>query len=492
LLRDGRGTTTYHYSPISLLDEVNEHTGRTIVMAYDDDQRRVQTWFATDIAANGTVYNASNQLTVPQNWVLQTKNTLDSSGRLTRTVSWRGNVADDAHRVSDLSYNYKQVALNTVCTNAGATVGRGLGTDAGRKTERTNNMLSPAQVIQYCYDTSGRLIFRAGSSAALYKYTYDKSGNRTGDSVNSDPLTTYTFNSGNETTTSGFSYDGAGNQKTGAPFSATASVYNGFDQATSVTPAGGSTTALAAAGTTNSELVTQGSTTLTNGLPGVQALGATSYVQRDPKGGLLSLVLGSGATNEYYYVLDGQGSVTNLVDAAGTERAQYGYDAYGAHDTAVGVGGALPDNPFRYNGGRAVAVNATNQVVLYQFGERFYSPTTGRWTQQDNLEHLGNPAEGNRYAYAGGDPVNHIDPSGRNLIWDDAVTGLNVGWQIGTAVGCVGGGVVGGIAGSELGPAGAVGGFVGGCIAVGGPLGGASAAAGMLVGGVYGVFDEFL
>lgn len=40
-LGDGRGTTTYHYSPIGLLDEVNEHTGRTIVLSYDDDQRRV-------------------------------------------------------------------------------------------------------------------------------------------------------------------------------------------------------------------------------------------------------------------------------------------------------------------------------------------------------------------------------------------------------------------------------------------------------------------
>jgi RHS repeat-associated protein len=177
---------------------------------------------------------------------------------------------------------------------------------------------------------------------------------------------------------------------------------------------------LTAAGTTNTELVTQGGTTLRNGLPGVQALTTsgygTSYVQRDPNGGLLALVTGSGATGEYYYVLDAQSSVIGLVDAAGTERARYTYDPYGAHDTATAVNGALPDNPYRYASGRAVALNAANQVVLYQYGQRFYQRATGRWTQQDNLEALGDPTEGNRYAYVGGDPVNKIDPCGRMSI----------------------------------------------------------------------------
>jgi RHS repeat-associated protein len=183
-----------------------------------------------------------------------------------------------------------------------------------------------------------------------------------------------------------------------------------------MTPTGGVATALTAAGTTNTELVTQGATTLRNGLPGVQALttgGNTSYVQRDPKGGLLALVTGSGATGEYYYVLAGQSNVIGLVDAAGTERARYSYDPYGAHDTAVAVNGALPDNPYRYASGRAVATNASNQVVLYQFGQRFYQRSIGRWTQQDNLEHLGDPTQGNRYTYAGGDPINNVDPTGR-------------------------------------------------------------------------------
>jgi RHS repeat-associated protein len=424
-LRDGRGTTTYHYSPISLLDEVNEHTGRTIVMAYDKDQRRVRTWFGTDIPANGTVYTATDQLTPPSTWVLSTKDTLDAAGRLTRTQSWNG-AEDSAHRVGDLSYTYLQVALPAQCATLNASTGRGVGSDAGRKTQRINNMIG--QTINYCYDKGGRLLMRIGAGSATYQYGYDKSGNRTSD-VAGSTSTSYTYNSGNLTTTSGFSYDGAGNQKTGAPFASTASVYNGFDQATSVTPSGGSTTALAAAGTTNTELRTQGSTTLTQGIPGEQVLstgGSPLYVQRSPDGGLLALVVGAGstATNEYYYVLDGQGSVTNLVDATGVERAQYGYDPYGGHDSAVAPTGTLPPNPYRYDGGRAVAVNASNQVLLYQFGERFYSPSTGRWTQQDNLEHLGDPAQGNRYSYVGNDPVNNTDPTGRDAFSDGFLLGV--------------------------------------------------------------------
>jgi RHS repeat-associated protein len=201
-------------------------------------------------------------------------------------------------------------------------------------------------------------------------------------------------------------------------------------------------------------------------VPGVQSLttgAATSSVQRDPSGGLLALITGAGTTGEYYYVLDGQSSVIGLVDAAGTERARYTYDPYGGHDTAAGVNGALPDNPFRYDSGRAVATDATNHVQLYQFGERFYGPVTGRWTQQDNLEHLGDPAQGNRYAFVGGDPVDNVDLTGR---------------VSGGTIGAIGLGVVG--AGIGLAVCGATAGL--GCLAIAGVIAGGSAAGGYYLG----------
>ena len=445
-LGDGRGTTTYHYSPIGLLDEVNEHTGRTIVMSYDDDQRRVNTWYATNIAANGTAY-PSNVLTPPTTWAMRTLNDLDGDGRMTRTRTWRASSSTDANRVADLSYSYKQPAsLPGACS--GSNLGRGAGTDAGRRTSRTDNETALTQT--YCYDGAGRLLVRIGSLTATYLYTYDLDGNRKSDTVGST-VTNYTYNAANQLNNSGYTYDNAGNQLAGGDL--TAAAYNGYDQAASMTPTGGTAISLAAAGTTNTELVTQGTTTLRNGVPGVQALttgGTTSYLQLDPKGGLLSIVLGSGTTNEYYYVLDGQSSVIGLVDAAGTERAEYTYDPYGAHDTATALGtGGLPNNPYRYASGRVVATNSSGNALLYQYGERFYNPTTGRWTQQDNLESLGDPAQGNRYTYVGGDPINSLDPLGR-YSWDDFTSDASTVWGY-TKKGAEIGGIAGAVTGCVIG-----------------------------------------
>jgi len=43
-----------------------------------------------------------------------------------------------------------------------------------------------------------------------------------------------------------------------------------------------------------------------------------------------------------------------------------------------------------------------------------YDPSQGHWTHQDSIEVIEQiaPDRGNRYAYAGDDPVNHVDPSG--------------------------------------------------------------------------------
>ena len=45
----------------------------------------------------------------------------------------------------------------------------------------------------------------------------------------------------------------------------------------------------------------------------------------------------------------------------------------------------------------------------------YYDPATGSWTQQDSVVGLGDPTTGNRYAYAGDDPVNNADPHGTEV-----------------------------------------------------------------------------
>ncbi len=54
---------------------------------------------------------------------------------------------------------------------------------------------------------------------------------------------------------------------------------------------------------------------------------------------------------------------------------------------------------------------------LVKFGTRYYNPQLGRWTQQDPVAgSLGNPDSLNRYLYAKDDPVNMVDPSGRQSL----------------------------------------------------------------------------
>ncbi|WP_443027279.1 RHS repeat-associated core domain-containing protein [Sphingomonas sp. LR61] len=65
-------------------------------------------------------------------------------------------------------------------------------------------------------------------------------------------------------------------------------------------------------------------------------------------------------------------------------------------------------NPFTFKAG--IDDIATG---LVKFGQRWYNPYIGAWTQQDTLDSPLDPSNGNRYAYAASDPINQQDPTGR-------------------------------------------------------------------------------
>jgi uncharacterized protein RhaS with RHS repeats len=58
-------------------------------------------------------------------------------------------------------------------------------------------------------------------------------------------------------------------------------------------------------------------------------------------------------------------------------------------------------------------------------GARYYDPSLGRFTQPDTISHLGDLQQGNAYTYAGGDPVDNVDPSGKGILsgLSDALAG---------------------------------------------------------------------
>ncbi|MFL5666458.1 MAG: RHS repeat-associated core domain-containing protein [Ktedonobacteraceae bacterium] len=63
------------------------------------------------------------------------------------------------------------------------------------------------------------------------------------------------------------------------------------------------------------------------------------------------------------------------------------------------------NNPWKFAAGYL-----DSSTGLYTFGERYYDPTLGRWTQLDSA--------GTGYVYANDNPVNEVDPSGRAAIGD--------------------------------------------------------------------------
>lgn len=136
----------------------------------------------------------------------------------------------------------------------------------------------------------------------------------------------------------------------------------------------------------------------------------TTFYTRDPNGNLLDE---HGAVGTSYYLTNYQHSVMALVSASGdTFNGAYFYGPYGETNVeARGGGTTAANNPWRYAGGYQDTLEGDN---YYHFGARYYSPTQGRWTQPDPKPgSINNPATMLSYGYAGDDPVNESDASGR-------------------------------------------------------------------------------
>jgi RHS repeat-associated protein len=103
---------------------------------------------------------------------------------------------------------------------------------------------------------------------------------------------------------------------------------------------------------------------------------------------------------DFFYLYDGKGNVTTVVDSSQAVVATYQYNAFGRlmHTT-----GTL-DQPYQFSTKRYDAGTGLNY-----YGYRFYSPVIERWMNRDPLGEAGGI---NLYGFVGGDPVNFVDPWG--------------------------------------------------------------------------------
>jgi RHS repeat-associated protein len=140
---------------------------------------------------------------------------------------------------------------------------------------------------------------------------------------------------------------------------------------------------------------------------------------------------GATAIRTKIYAKDANGSVTALEDGTGgyTAGDRYVYDPFGELDTAGLTAGETPDstrsadaqaNPFRFQGFYYDAA-----IKTYDMQARDYRPDVGRFLQQDTYEAasadlnlVGDPLTQNRYAFAGGNPVNNVEFDGHRCSAD--------------------------------------------------------------------------
>jgi len=219
---------------------------------------------------------------------------------------------------------------------------------------------------------------------------------------------------GGPTPSASYTYDANGNEIGGSRTWG----YNARNQATTApaTPSGGTLTQTFL-GEGQAERVSEGATTFRYNRLGLSSrtdASGTTYVTRDNDGRVISER--SGAGTRRYYTVDGLGSTVSLTDAGGNETSSYSYDPFGNRVAGAGNAEAL----FQFAGGYRMPSG------MYHFGQRYYDPVIGRFTQQDPLDQVADLRQGNRYLYAGQDPVNLIDPSGTSVLdtidrWSDKV-----------------------------------------------------------------------
>jgi RHS repeat-associated protein len=384
-LTDASGTREFSYFDNNMVESVTNPNNETTEFTYVAGH---PTWREKTIYPNGVEIRVG----------------YDDAGRTTSIESFNTNPTPEV-KLTSFAYTYTDNAHN----NDPAT-----GDTAKRKTVTTLT-----GTTTYDYDAAGRLTYALTDPTSgpdvLREWAYDGAGNILNTKMNSTTTATFTHNDANQLTSGGATYDANGNRTATTNYGYTAAIYNAANQTTSLTPNGGTATAMTYAGQTQDHLRSAGATQFTTagsiGITTTTSPGAT--YTREPSGTLTDLRVGS---NTYFYVYDGQGSVVGLTDNNGNLVNSYTYDPYGKRLAAT----ETVTQPFQFQSGLTLTNGTT-----YKYGTRWYDTTTGTWTQLDPTGQ--NPG----YTYVDGDPANRVDPSGRDwwnpFSWDWGGDCMNAG-----------------------------------------------------------------
>jgi RHS repeat-associated protein len=386
------GTTTYTYDALNRLATVTDPAGGVTRYAYDADGELMSTAFP-----NGT----------------SEARTYDSRGRLLTQA-----LSGPSATISSETYTYDPAGNQTSVRELSGRVVKYTYDALNRVTEESiTDPTAVDRVIDYTYDATGNILTKNDSVAGLTTDTYDAN----------DRLTQETTPAG----TTSFTYDGAGNMLSRVTDAVDQVLYHWnakgqFAGADITTPAGTShvTYGYDADGNRVSETVDGTETRLALDVNAPFTQVAAVY---KPDGTVLtSYVYGDGPISQtqggqvHYYVTDALGSVRALTDATGAVTDRFTYDAYGSL--------------LRHTGTTTSSVLFAGQwydpvTGLVNLRARQYDPALGRFISVDPASPNRSDTQSlDRYTYTRGNPVDRIDPSGRQDLGDVAaaiaITGI--------------------------------------------------------------------
>jgi RHS repeat-associated protein len=408
-LNTPEGTLNYTYDLAGNVASIYSSSLHGASMSYTyDTLNRLSTVVDNNLPAgsNTTIYaydTASNLVTVTYPNKLQSTIQYDSLNRLT--------------------------ALNTATQNFSAVAGYSY--TLGVTGNRTGATEQTGRTLTWNYDGIYRLTSEAvqdpsGGNGEV-DYTLDPVGNRT--SVNSslpgvqsvslnsfnldDWLSPETYDANGNTLTTGgktFAYDSE-NHLVSMKGGAVTMIYDAF----------GNRVAKKVGNVTTTYLVEDDVNP--TGLPQVFEESANGIVQRTYTHGLQRISENQqiqGAWTPSFYGYDGFGSVRQLTSLAGGVTDSYNYDAFG---NLLSSPGPTPNN-YLYRGEQY-----DSDLGLYYLRARYYNPQTGRFLSRDPVDGIPldlngiptDPRALHKYLYANGDPINGIDPMGREVMFENAL-----------------------------------------------------------------------
>ncbi|GAA4572708.1 hypothetical protein GCM10023176_36200 [Micromonospora coerulea] len=337
--------------------------------------------------------------------------------------------------------------------------------DVTKKMNADNHGVYLTTTSDFTYDPRDRLasLTKTGDGAGTETYVHDANNNVTSQTVKGTS-TTFNYERNRLLTavtggsTASYNYDPFGRLDTVTAAGAVIerNVYDGFDHvvenrknngtSTSVTkytfdPMDRTSTKTTDAGGAKEKTTTFNYLGLSSEVMDEEVAGKlTKSYQYSPWGQRLSQVThnADGTDEDAYYGYNPHTDVETLTDKTGDTKATYGYTAYGKNDDAQFTGIDKPDaaDPTKepYNAYRFNAKRWDQSSGNYDMGFRDYSPSLNRFLSRDSYNgaladmHLGlNPFTGNRYAFAGGNPISGIELDGHSIVNDGGGGALPIG-----------------------------------------------------------------